>query len=223
MTEQSGIRAHRIGPPENGSSGGIPTTCQSSTTSTPPCEELHGVTYIFCMTGDRPIHILPAEYARLSVLGLESGAERRSASSGAVRAAALATGLPHLSALRAHPAGGWPVVVSCAEFGAQPGGCAQGPAQGVLGAAGAPRCPGLGAEPPGEALLLGGCQHLALSFTADLADDVGVCVHVAVLSARAWPGCSGRLLDRLAGPAAGGQRPDYPFLAGVTGGVQLPT
>ena len=112
----------------------------------------------------------------------------------------------------------WPVVMLYADLCTQPGGCAQGSAQGVLGAAGAPRCPGLGAEPPGEALLLGGCQHLALSFTADLADDVGVCVHVAVLSARAWPGCSGRLLDRLAGPGAGGQRPDYPFLAGVTGG-----
>jgi hypothetical protein len=74
------------------------------------------------------------------------------------------------------PTGGSPAPVSCAEFRAQPGGCAQGAAQGVLSAAGGPRCPGLGAQPPGEALLLGGCHHFALSFTADLPDDVGVCV-----------------------------------------------
>jgi hypothetical protein len=35
--------------------------------------------------------------------------------------------------------------------------------------------------------VLGAGQHVALSFSADLAADVGVKVHAAFLSAQTWP------------------------------------
>jgi hypothetical protein len=78
-------------------------------------------------------------------------------------------------------------MMSRAGLRAQPEGGAQGTVDTPVGPLGVPRLRVLGPEPPGEALLLGAGLPLALSFTADLAAEVGVCVHVAVLSARAWP------------------------------------
>ncbi len=49
MTEQPGIRAHRIGPPKNGRRYTYNLSIFDDFL-TAPCEELHGVTCIFAMT-----------------------------------------------------------------------------------------------------------------------------------------------------------------------------
>src|SRR5690349_10315303 len=61
MTEQPGIRTHRIGPPKNGRSGGIPAACRSRLL---PHSTMRGVTRsnVHILHDKEFPHILPAEY-----------------------------------------------------------------------------------------------------------------------------------------------------------------
>jgi len=67
MTEQPGIRAHRIGPTREQQRWRY--TYNLSVLDdflSPSYEELHEIIYIFCLTRNLPIHI---DYLRVSTLG----------------------------------------------------------------------------------------------------------------------------------------------------------
>ena len=63
------------------------------------------------------------------------------------------------------------MVMSVAEYGAQPGGCAQGTARAPLGSLRLPRGPGQRGGPPDGALLRLR-KHVAMPFTGEMAGDV---------------------------------------------------
>ena len=74
---------------------------------------------------------------------------------------------------------------------------------------------------PGQPLLPGAGEPVALPAEADLAADVRMGVHGALPPARTGPMLR-LLVDRLPWPGGGGQRPEYPFRRGSPEGYYYP-